>query len=223
MRRRLLSAPAVLAVLVGLASPRAAAALTVTSDAAAFFAANTQLAEQDFESAQATGAMTGPLTAQTDNGIFAPGDVAELLAISALPSASSDLFVGLSGLGGRIASSVGVNEQGSTLVLSFDGGVEASGISLFSVLGPSNIEVEIFGPTGLLGSATTDQGAAGFPVFIGAVSDTDPIVRIDLTSRGGFVNAYGVAYGSAGVPEPSTGVLVGAGLLLLATRRRHLS
>ena len=194
------------------------AALIFYDQESTFLAENTLLVLEDFEGASGYGATTGPLDAFTDSDIYSPGDIALGLEVRADPAGDMDLFVGEPGVNGRLDTAVGFNHVDGALVLLFDGGVEAVGLSLYGDMGSGDIVVELFGATGLLTQLFLSPETVLDPAFLGVVSDDDALITEIALSRDGLghVNVYDVSFGASGVPEPGAALLLGLGLAGLA-------
>jgi hypothetical protein len=199
------------------------AALIFYDQESTFLAENTLLVLEDFEAAASYGATTGPLNALTDSDIYSPGELALGLEVSADPAGDIDLFVGEPGVNGRLDTAVGFNHVDGSLVLRFDGGVEAAGLSLYGDMGSADVVVELFGAEGLLTQLAMSPETVLDPTFLGVVSDDDVLITEIALSRDGLghVNVYDVSFGASGVPEPGAALLLGLGLAGLAAGGRH--
>ena len=199
------------------------AALIFYDQESTFLAENTLLVLEDFEGASGYGATTGPLNAFTDSDIYSPGDIALGLEVRADPAGDMDLFVGEPGVNGRLDTAVGFNHVDGALVLLFEGGVEAVGLSLYGDMGSGDVVVELFGVSGLLTQLFLSPETVLDPAFLGVVSDDEALITEIALSRDGLghVNVYDVSFGASGVPEPGAALLLGLGLAGLAAGGRR--
>ena len=220
----------VLTLLVG---TKANAALITFDTRTAFNLASPGLLVEDFEEAiVAPGgvvAFPGPLSSSTSNAVFSTGEILAGLTVESVfnPVVQSVLNPELVALGGGFIGvgnssiAVGPNAFTSNSNLLFSN-ASAVGFDLFTGLTSSPLYfVSVFGVgDALLGSFSVSV-FRGSPTFFGAIDTANLITRIHVdsaASAGGEI-FDNVAFG-APVPEPSTLLLIGSGLLAVVARRR---
>ena len=220
----------VLPLLVG---TEANAALITFDTRTAFNLASPGLLVEDFEEANvAPGgvvAFPGPLSSSTNNAVFSTGEILAGLTVESVfnPVVQSDFNPELVALGsgfiaiGNPSIAVGPNTFTSNTNLLFSN-ASAVGFDLFTNR-RSPFTISVFGVgDALLGSFTIDEVSRGpAATFFGAIDTGNLITRINVDSgaaAGGEV-FDNIAFG-APVPEPSTLLLIGSGLLAVVARRR---
>ena len=185
-------------------------AATLFMDRVLFFEQNSRLAKEDFSEPVNSIAFPGPLDAATDNAEINPGDIVNGLSVDAVPAFADNLFLGVPPAGGRIANSIGNNNQLSTLAFDFVGlNVTAFGIDVYGFGGSTNIDVKVFGPTGLVISTTIDMGSAAAPNFVGLVAESNSVSRIELIRNdfNSFINVYEIHFGPSGLIGESGSII----------------
>jgi len=184
---------------------------------AAFQADAPGLALEDFEaSTLASGtaaAFAGPLNSTTNNAYFSTGSV---LAGFSLAPTSGNIYNGRDH-GGVATSVVSSNSFGADLNLSIS--VNAVGLDLNGFNGVDGAwSVDVHGAGGSLGAFNLPTGG-----FFGVISTSEDIICLALNkpNSGGSIDNF--EYGRSTIPEPSTALLLGLGMLgagLIRRKRR---
>ncbi len=202
------------------------AAFVVYTDQASFQAAAPGLTSQTFAMANVANGggvgFTGPLDSSTNNGIFAPGDIAPGLTINAANSQLAALGIGFSG---NTEKSV-FSDNGVGLNLTFAPSINAIGLTLFSEFSIEQFTVTIFNEDEILIDTLTTPNVAttGVGTFYGLIGNAgERIGRVNLLSPA-FEGVTGVQFGDAGgsvaTPLPPTLLAGFLGMGLLAGVRR---
>jgi hypothetical protein len=219
---------AVLSVAASMAPAVHASVLTVFNDRTSFNAAAPGLPVMTFQPVQAQPfVLQAPLSSSNNEGFFTPGDILPGISIS------NGLGANLRGLYIDFGA-VGLFFFDDSLVLNFASGVKAFGVDLFSSEGtlPASIAgtfvVDIYDGAALLGEETFDEISGLQPAqgpFFG-VTSTSPITSASISFSGNrdgapFINNVSFAATSAvAAPEPCAFLLAGAGVLILAVKRK---
>jgi hypothetical protein len=199
------------------------AAATWTSDYAAFIAANTALAVEDFESANLPAgsdtAFAGPLNASTNNGVFATGSV--LPGFSIRGWEGGDIYASRD-FGGNSGANVSSNLFAEDIFIEFGAGITAVGLDLLQWQGNDDgWLISIVDSSLNLISEIAVSSAA----FVGVTSSTSIAgVYLGKPNTGGVIDNlhFGVAGGGT-VPAPTSLLLAGAALLALRLSSRPAS
>ena len=223
-------------------------ALTYYSDRSSFDAAYPGLAIEDFEKAilgpnNVSIGFAPPLDINTNNGVFAPGDILNGVSFNTtLPPPPSEQFqVYGSGFIPGVTSKSLVDTAdapgGTALVVDFLGtGIPAAGFDFYVFLAnPIHLisaptHMSVFGSGNVLVGETTVDSSSSAPVFFGVASSSDMITRITILGEyPGYYQWEGIDNvtfnsSSSPVPEPTTLLLLGSGLIGLAGygRKRFL-
>ncbi len=154
-------------------------ALSYYSDVSVFEAAHPGLTVEDFSStlvaAGAVGSDTGPLDYYTNNSLFALNTITDGISIS---EQSDDLMVVL-GIGfiGVTSVTVGPNSFAGNARIDFTIPVDAFGVDIVTPNGAAQVDIELFGASGSLGTTTMTGGSAS-GVFWGVYCDSEDITYI---------------------------------------------
>ena len=197
------------------------AALITFNNRTAFNLAAPGLPVEDFEEANVTAGnvatFAGPLNSSSNDGVFSPGEILAGFTMAATPNTT--LAALGDGFAGFPTVTVGPNFFSDHTNLLF-GNASAVGFDIHTNV-TSNFTISMFGVGDvLLGASVINvpSGAAG--VFFGVIDTTNLITRINVTSATTSGEVFdNVAFGAA-IPEPSTFLLIGGGLLAAIGRRR---
>jgi len=199
----------VLAVLLSMLFPAAATAdptLTFCTDRADFEKVCPDLPIEDFEEANVAAGWVevcaSPVDNTTSNAIFSPGDIEPGLSISQVGPDRWNSAIAVLGAGawGVPSKSIFPNFFVDSLAIDFTAGdVTCVGMDLLDpVANDPNLQIDIYGASGLLGSTTAPGTTAGS--FWGVCSD-EVITRIEITSLiSGGEGVDNVAFGSGKLP-----------------------
>ena len=142
-------------------------ALTFFADRTAFETAFPGLPTEDFSATLAGGGIVScpvPWNSTTDNSCFGPGGIMAgiELDVNMITGGGDGAVLGIGSFGNAHVW-VGPNSFGDDLVLNFDPAVRAVGFDLVNPMtAPQTHSVEIFGPSGSIGTTTVvDSGAEG--------------------------------------------------------------
>ena len=214
-----LKAVAASLALAGALSAQAAAVFT--TDLFSFTTANAGLTVEGFENANigsgTDAAFSGPLSATTNNALFATNAVAAGFSVSATDPANS-IYVSRD-FGGNTGANISSNIFSANLNISFLPGVTAIGIDLLQWQENDDAwSIEIYDlADNLIGSF-----AVGESSFVGVTSDV-AIGRmfLDKPDTGAVID--NLRFGGAAVPEPGTLLLVASAAfgLVASSRRRQ--
>lgn len=207
----------ILATLLCLSAANVNATLMTYDNRGLFEAANTGLANEDFEdvtsiaqvlaSTNIEAGLTLSLTSGTDAYLAAPGQ-------SSNPSQAIGVNIPRTA-GWAMDFSTDVNAVGFD-VFQNDGGGDQFGFDIFAT-------VEVFGASGLINSYSATIGS-GTGAFIGVVSDSDFITRVTVNEINSYDVIDNVSFGKGkapiDVPEPMNIALFGMSLLGLALSRK---
>lgn len=153
------------------------AGLTFFSDPALFAASCPGLPTEDFEEAIAEGfgqEFLPPLNETTDNGIFSPGDILPGVSIT-VPNELG--ILNPNEITDNLSKSLLDNFADKMSINFTAGDVQAVSMLVQLYFLPGDVEIEIFGTSGLLGTTTVFGTGAG--TFFGLMSD-EPITLITL-------------------------------------------
>jgi hypothetical protein len=196
-------------------SPLANAGLVFYNDRAEFeLASGLSGITEDFESANLD-----------DWEIADVGEIAEGLNVSAshgdVVALSSDYYGG--------SQTVGAAEFDASTILSFDAGVQAIGLDLFSIDISDLFDISIFG----VGNSDLDSTVSSTTYFddfwsssfFGVISDGALITKIDVSnaSEHAIDNiTYGNVVGAVDVPAPSSAFLLLSAMIAFAVSRKKV-
>jgi len=166
--------------------------LTFYADRTRFDVAEPGLPVQSFTGANMFGqpyvTQPSPLSASTNDGVFAAGSILPGLMITTVHPGSKTTALAVISEGPLGTVSVGDNWFGDTLVLSFPSGVAAVGENLFAntAYGTSfagTVTVQYYSGKKLLGSKKFTEAAGGY-VFAGVSSSGAPITAVAMSWDG---------------------------------------
>lgn len=219
-----------------LAASGADAILVFYPDRPTFNAANPGLPVEDFnEGVGIAAGFPAPLDSTSSNAHFVPGDI--LPGVSFTDNPGPDVVDGLyfapAFHNGLAQTTQGIGQEfpsSDALDILTSPGVTALAVDIFQNFGggfqsgsPIDVPVNVFGPGDvLLGftSVTVNSNSFG---FFGVSSTLDLITRISINNTLSFDSIDNVAFGvAAAVPEPSTLLFLGSGLVVLAIVRRRI-
>jgi len=212
-------------------SPVSNAGLVFYDDRAAFeIASGLSGINEDFESANvAAWDVAGPtnsFNALTNDGIFSTGDIATGVDVSASEGGVFALGVGLYG----DSKTVGAEMFSASTILSFDSGVQAIGLDLYTYAISDVFDISIFGFNDLR-LHTDTLTASGInellPSFFGVISDDAVITKIDFNNQSGFEEVIdNITYGNVAnvveVPEPSSVFMLLTAFIALCVSRKKV-
>jgi len=177
-----------------------AASVFFFTDRASFLAQFPDLPMEDFEAGRVPtrGVMTcpGPVDATDDNACFHPGDIAAGVLFNAdrFEAGEEIVLVG-TGFFGSPSKSIVANVFTDAFIIDFPGGVTAVGMDLVAYLDDDVCQVDVFGQSGLLTSATAPCTNAG--AFWG-LSSSEPITHIRIfASSGQSEGVDNISFGQA--------------------------
>lgn len=171
----------------GEAAPtRGGPGVTFYTDMMMFDAAAPGLPTEDFSGTlipanNATGCTAGPLDENTNNNCFAPGGVMAGFSLQSTTPAE-DLVVVTPPALGVVSIVVGPNTFTEDSEMTFAPGVTAVGMTVAGPIGVVNVNIELFGASGSLGTTMVAGDLDG--TFWGATSD-EPITRVEFIEPAG--------------------------------------
>lgn len=155
-------------------------ALTFYTDQAAFEALFPGLTQEDYSATlvppNSVASDTGPINYLTDNSLFAPGGIVEGFSLHNLQDTENVVLT--PPFAGVDCVSVGPNTFADDAEYTFDVSVNAFGVEIVMPNGSAEINMEIFGASGSLGTTTATGTPAG--AFWGVSSDDEYIIRIEF-------------------------------------------
>jgi len=211
-----------IAILASLLSVKAFG-VTIFTDRPTFDAAAPGLTLEDFEASLVGDggvvSCTGPVDSTTNNECFAPGGIEPGISFGAV--GLGDIAVVGDGFLGASTKQLGPNFFADDLdiMLSVVGGANAIGMDIFAIIGSGDLDIDVFGAGGLLGSMTLTF-LEGDTQFIGFIAN-EAITQVLLDGPDDLADLIdNVAFGNTAIPEPGTLVLFGLGLAGLGYARR---
>jgi len=212
-------------------SPVSNAGLVFFDDRVAFeLASGLSGINENFESANvAAWDVAGPtnsFNASTNDGIFSTGDIATGVDVFASEGGVFALGVGLYG----DSKTVGAEIFSASTILSFDSGVQAIGLDLYTYAISDVFDISIFGFNDLRLDINTPT-ASGInelaPSFFGVISDDALITKIDFNNQSGYEEVidnitYGNVTNIVDVPEPSSVFILLTALIALGLSRKKV-
>lgn len=205
-----------------LAGSPARAGLTFFFSRSEFEAAFPEARSEDFEAARvAPGsqvAFDAPLTAETDNAVFAADEIRPGLVIQDTPGPSAGGLIATgAGFAGLPTKAVGTAAGSEGLDLRFpDDGVFEVALDVFAIDG-GLVTATLIGRGGRLLASRSFTANPELAGFLGVASDDIPIVRIGLKALGTDLE---LVDNVTLVPEVTPGAGVLAGLAVCAARSR---
>ena len=173
---------------------------------------------EDFEEAiiapGAVGSFPNPLNSTTSNAFFSPGDILPGVEFSS-PGGSpgAEIVILGAGFAGNPSINVAANTFTQSWVIDFPNmDVFVAGMDLTSYFAADTVDIDIYGPGGLIDSTTAGSTNAG--AFWGVASDADPIVQIVITAPTGQAEGCdNIAFGAGAVPTMPVPAMI---LMILA-------
>ncbi len=145
------------------------------------------LTEEDFEGSNfppvSVGTCAGPIDSGA-SGCYPAGELVDGFELGGFPI--GDIAILTTGFLGVTSTVAGPNFFSDDSFFNFTGpdDVFAAGFEVLAPFGAETFDIEIFGPSGSLGTTTHTSGTTT-GTFFGVASDGDPIVRIEITGGTG--------------------------------------
>ena len=173
---------------------------------------------EDFEDgAIAPGGVQGfamPLNSTSSNAVFSPGDILPGIEFAATGGDPGNELVALgAGFAGNPSITVAANTFVESWIINFpNNDVFATGMDLQSFFNADTVDIDIYGPGGLIDSTTASSSNAG--TFWGVASSGDPIVQIVIDSQTDQAEGCdNIAFGAGAVPTMPVPAMI---LMILA-------
>ena len=195
--------------------------LTFYGDRPTFDATFPGLPIEDFENGFAPpgGIQTcpSPIDENTNNACFAPGGILPGIEFATTgPGGAIDFVLMGAGFFGNASQAIVANYFVESTIINFPPDtVGAVGFDCHSIFSASTATIDIFGPTGPLGSTTASCTNAG--AFFGVSSTVTSITQILIDSQTDQAEGYdNVAFGAGAVPTMPSWAMLVLVLVLLA-------
>ena len=157
-------------------------ALTFYTDRVVFETAFPGLIYEDYSGTIVPGnsvqSDTGPFDYLCNNSCFTPGDIVEGIVLDNLTTPANDLVVLTPPFLGVTEVVCGPNTFASDTYFEFTVPVNAFGIDIVMPMASGNVDIEIFGTGGSLGTTSASGGMPGN--FWGVYCDTEYIIRVEF-------------------------------------------
>lgn len=202
-------------------------ALITFASRAAFNSAAPGLPTETFESglvaASSVTVCNGPISSAAASTCFAAGALLPGVTYNASGAVQPNLVVlGANFPGvGNTSKVVGPNAFADSLNLTFAMS-DAAGFDVFPGPAAGTINITVFSPTNIQLGLFAIVAPIG-PTFFGVISDSGPIGRINIASTSASPGELidNLSFGTAVIPEPTSMVLSGGALGVLALLRRR--